>query len=89
MLCRRCLPLLATLMATPALAADKLPDLDLLEFLGSVDADAGEWSEYLENTDLDKLAIPAKPTAPAAAQPPARAAVPPVRDAVQHPEKQP
>ncbi|MEZ5500924.1 MAG: hypothetical protein R3E77_16030 [Steroidobacteraceae bacterium] len=41
------------------------PDEQLLLFLGSVDAEAddGSWLEYLEQTDIEKVAQQAKPQA--------------------------
>jgi len=76
--------LLTALAPAWACAADKPPDADLLEFLGSVDTDGGDWSDFLERTDLDKVAKPAQPSKPAAptapppAPPPAKPAAPPV-----------
>jgi len=68
--------LLLTILAPSwASAANKLPDSDLLEFLGSIDADGKEWSDYLEGTDLDKAAKPASP-APPPQQAPAQPAKP-------------
>jgi hypothetical protein len=59
---------------TPVRAA---PDADLLEFLGSVDSDDADWHEYLENTDVERVAgrggtAPAKPGEPARSGPPPR-----------------
>lgn len=70
--------LLTALAPALACAADKSPDPDLLEFLGSVDADGGDWSEYLERTDLDKVARPAAPAKPAA--PPSPPPRPPAQE---------
>ena len=68
-------------LAPCASAADKLPDSDLLEFLGSVDAEGAGWSEYLERTNLDRMPKPAVPKKPATTTPPApkpaKAAPPP------------
>jgi len=63
-------------------AADKAPDPGLLEFLGSLDAEGSGWSDYLENTDLGKVAKPARPAkpatpAPAPSPPPERPPAPP------------
>lgn len=43
-------------------AADTAPDEELLEFLGSLDAEDEEWSEYLAETDIAQVAK-AKPAA--------------------------
>jgi hypothetical protein len=64
--------------------ADTTADSDLLEFLGSVDsgadsqtaADDGSWIEYLEQTDIGKVAKanptdPSKKQSPDGDQPPA------------------
>jgi hypothetical protein len=56
--------LLAALAPGGTWAANKRPDADLLEFLGSVDAEGSGWSEYLEGTDLDKVTKPKKPATP-------------------------
>jgi hypothetical protein len=54
------------------------PDADLLEFLGSLDsAEGGAWHDYLENTDLDRLAERRKPAPPPASGAPARGKAPP------------
>lgn len=58
-------------------------DGELLEFLGSVDGEGEGWGEYLEDTDLGRVAASAPPPArpPQAASPPAPsppAAPPPV-----------
>lgn len=47
-------------------------DADFLEFLGSVDSGGKGWHEYLENTDLEKVAqSPVKsPVKPPADKPP-------------------
>lgn len=48
-------------------------DGDLLEFLGSVDSEGPGWSEYLERTDVSKVAKQspgATPTDPASAATP-------------------
>ena len=73
--------LLTALVPALGCAADKLPDADLLEFLGSVDVDGSEWSEYLEGTDLDKAAKPASPAPPSQPAPvqPAKPAPPAAR----------
>jgi hypothetical protein len=57
---------LLTLLASLALAADKSPDLDFLEFLGSLDAAGEDFGEYLEQYDPGKVA-PSNLTKPAAA----------------------
>lgn len=81
--------LCAGLLGSPwLLAADSVVDADLLEFLGSIDAEGGDWSDYLEQTDLDKVVkppvkAPAKPPAPdASVKPPAKPPTPvkPVKD---------
>jgi hypothetical protein len=57
----------AALLTQPVVAADKVPppravaedvDQDLLEFLGSVDAqtDDKSWFEFLRSTDIGRLA---------------------------------
>jgi len=54
------------------------PDADLLEFLGSLDsAEGGAWHDYLENTDLDRLAERRKTAPPPASGAPARGKAPP------------
>jgi len=55
------------LIAAPLKAADEPVDADLLEFLGTVDASAADWRDYLAATDVDALvqARTAKPTDPA------------------------
>lgn len=56
------------------------PDTDLLEFLGSLDsAEGGEWHDYLESTDLDRLAERRKAAPPPASGAPARGKSPPSR----------
>ncbi|MFT3906951.1 MAG: hypothetical protein QM718_11645 [Steroidobacteraceae bacterium] len=40
----------------PPWAAQPLPGDDLLEFLGSVGGEEDGWTDYLEQTDLDKVA---------------------------------
>lgn len=76
-------PLVAGLAraAAPAAGAPakKAPGADLLEFLGSVDSDSEDgWREYLENTDLERVASGAKTRVPAKpATPPKATAVPP------------
>lgn len=79
--------LLAALAPAGSLAANKLPDSNLLEFLGSLDADGSEWNEYLEGTDLDKVARPTRPAQPE--PPPAVPAkpVPPPPPAARQPER--
>lgn len=60
--------LLGAALAAPIQAADKPPvDAGLLEFLGSIDRGGAGWSEYLESTDVHKVAPPAK--APGARKP--------------------
>ena len=53
--------ILAGVPAYPALAAEQVAkvdppasdiDMDLLEFLGSLDAEEGEWREYLEQRPI-------------------------------------
>lgn len=63
-----------------ALAAEAAPDGDLLEFLGSVDAEGDGWGEYLEGTDVNRVARP-----PAATPPGAQPQQPPVEPQVQKP----
>jgi len=63
------------LLSGVAVAQNSKPpvDGDLLEFLGSVDAEGPGWSEYLERTDVSKVAkqIPgATPTDPVSAATP-------------------
>jgi hypothetical protein len=64
------------LQAAPPLAADQRElDGDFLEFLGSIDTEAEGWSEFLENTEIDKAAQPPNPVPaphPAPATPPAK-----------------
>lgn len=56
------------------------PDADLLEFLGSLGADAADgWHEYLENTDLDH--VPGGAKSPAATKPASPVKPPPARGA--------
>lgn len=49
--------------------AQKAPDADLLEFLGSLDDEESDWNEYLESTDLERVSArgggASKPEAPA------------------------
>ena len=62
-----------TTMAAPlARAADSHgdPDADFLEFLGSVDAEEGGWSDYLEHADIQKPVPPATPQSPPVKPPP-------------------
>jgi len=53
-------------------------DGDLLEFLGSVDSEGPGWSEYLERTDVSKVAkqspgaTPTDPVSAATPKPPAK-----------------
>jgi hypothetical protein len=64
--------LVSSLLIAPATwAAAPAVDAELLEFLGSVDSEEGNWSDFLEHTDLDRIAKPA-PKAPIkdAAKPP-------------------
>ena len=64
--------MLTALAPALAIAADKPPPgTDLLEFLGSVGSEGNDWSEYLGNTDLDRLA-----KTPAAKKPAAQRAPP-------------
>jgi len=64
------------------LAADSTVDAELLEFLGSIDAEGGDWGDYLEHTDLDKIVkppvkAPAKPPVPdISVKPPAKPPAP-------------
>lgn len=44
--------------------ASPVPEEELLEFLGSLDAEGEEWAEYLTETDIEKVAE--SETAPAA-----------------------
>jgi hypothetical protein len=44
---------------------DSAADGELLEFLGSVDGEGEGWGEYLEGTDIGRVAPP-----PVAAEPP-------------------
>ena len=37
-------------------AAGTAPEEELLEFLGSLDAEGEEWTEYLTETDIEKVA---------------------------------
>ncbi len=61
----------AAVAAPVARAADSHDvDADFLEFLGSVDAEDAGLNEYLEHTDLNKLAPPAAPAPPAVKPPP-------------------
>jgi|SRR5581483_12479493 len=84
--------LLALAALTPAcptvLADNKAPppptDVELLEFLGSVDsgadaqgADDGSWIDYLSQTDIGKAARPADPNGPARAKQVASGTQPP------------
>ena len=61
-----------------ALAAEAALDGDLLEFLGSVDAEGDGWGEYLERTDVSRVARP-----PGATPPEAQPQQPPVERQVQ------
>jgi len=74
--------LLTALIPGWALAANKTPDADLLEFLGSLDAEGSGWSEYLEGTNLDRSPTPGKrgrpgPNPPPRVVQPAKPATPP------------
>lgn len=72
--------MLAALAPAWTAAADKPPDSDLLEFLGSVDAEGNGWSEYLERTNLDKVSkapVAKKPATAPPATKPVKAASPP------------
>jgi hypothetical protein len=64
-------------LAATAYAAEPAIDADLLEYLGTVDSNDAGWQDYLEQTDIDKVAKP--PKAPADAPPNVEAApaVPP------------
>jgi hypothetical protein len=68
------------LVLASALAAEVALDGDLLEFLGSVDAEGDGWGEYLERTDVNRVARPAAET-PRGEQP----QQPPVEPQVQKP----
>lgn len=57
---------LAGLATSPAQAAEKAVDADLLEFLGSLDSDEAGWHDYLEQG-----AVKAAGKAPVKASPPA------------------
>ena len=61
-----------TAMSVVRAAEHSAVDADLLEFLGSVDSGGEGWHEYLENTDLEKVAqTPVKaPVKPPADKPP-------------------
>jgi hypothetical protein len=51
-------------LSAPTLWAVDQPELDadFLEFLGSIDAEAAGWSEYLERTEIARVAVkPVKP----------------------------
>jgi hypothetical protein len=48
---------------TLARAAEPPPDADLLEFLGTVDTADNGLKEYLERTDVEKIAANRAPTA--------------------------
>lgn len=53
-----------TAMSAVRAAEHSAVDADFLEFLGSVDSGGEGWHEYLENTDLEKVAkTPVKPPA--------------------------
>jgi hypothetical protein len=55
----------AILLSGVAVAQNsKSPDGDLLEFLGSVDSEGPGWSEYLERTDVSKVAKQSPGTTP-------------------------
>jgi hypothetical protein len=78
---RRLVGLLAgVLVVAGAFAAEAAADGELLEFLGSVDAEGEGWSEYLEGTDVKRIARP-----PAAQPPGSQPQQPPVRRQVQKP----
>lgn len=69
----------ASAAAPPGKAPTKgSPDADLLEFLGSLDSETTDgWHEYLENTDLDRVADRARTSPPAKPVPPAQGAASP------------
>ena len=54
-----------TLAITGALAGQAALDGDLFEFLGSVDTEGDGWGEYLEGTDVSRVAPPSAATPPA------------------------
>jgi len=69
------------LLSGVAVAQNSKPpvDGDLLEFLGSVDSEGPGWSEYLERTDVSKVAkqsppgaTPTDPVSSATPKPPAK-----------------
>ena len=68
-------------LSVPTLWAADQPELDadFLEFLGSIDAEAAGWSEYLERAEIAKVAAkPVKPPVLRAPTPaPAAVAKPP------------
>lgn len=78
---RRWISLLGGALAlASALAAEAALDGELLEFLGSVDAEGDGWGEFLERTDVSRVAQP-----PAATPPGAQPSQPPVERQVQKP----
>jgi len=78
---RRWLGLLGGALAMAgALAAEAALDGDLLEFLGSVDAEGDGWGEYLERTDVSRVTRP-----PAATPPETQPQQPPMERQVQQP----
>ncbi|MCC7462725.1 MAG: hypothetical protein IT480_09740 [Gammaproteobacteria bacterium] len=57
---------------------DGAADGELLEFLGSVDSEGEGWSEYLEGTDVGRVAASQPVPPPPARSPPASPPSPPV-----------
>jgi hypothetical protein len=82
---RRVRLLAGGLLIAPAMwAAAPAVDAELLEFLGSVDSEERDWSDFLEHTDLDRIVRPAaRPPAKDTAKPPLSAAKPPPKGTVQ------
>jgi hypothetical protein len=61
----------SALLAVPSPAAEDPVDPELLEFLGSVDANGQGWQDYLATTDVDELvkSQAAKPAGPGSTPP--------------------
>ena len=75
------------LSAAPLHAAQPLPD-ELLEFLGSIDTAEDGWTDYLEQTDVQKVGARAGKATPA--PPPSPPANPPAHPVpLPDPEKRP